>query len=351
MPDEYRTPTSDIVAETLNDRYYDAGLTEAIPNGLRIFNQYSGCVTDYLRTEETEWDAHLRIITGEPATYDRANENLTMLKLATAVHFAATPPPAPDYSTHITATVKTGEEYEGITPASQILSTLRNETHNILRTYEYRDLRQRIPTLELTNAGGAVPFQAEGQWDGYDFYFRYRGGTATLKIGTPEDVIGEPLWSASMEYGRYLDGTLDTEEFIYLFCTLARNLNKASYRYRFYDKNVGPDATSTRYRADGTTYQVNEEYTGWGLNPWDARRYAYARNKEYAQMYAEAAVEAAKKGAAEDAPNLFRNVALLDLTTDTIDNRVYPAVRPPFTVLSVPEPTTSFGRDTEDGEG
>jgi hypothetical protein len=73
----------------------------------------------------------------------------------------------------------------------------------------------------LDNYGGVLPFQATGTWFGYAFYFRYRGGHASLSIGESEEtVVRAPLWKARIPYGDTLGGVLDFHEFLELFATL-----------------------------------------------------------------------------------------------------------------------------------
>lgn len=81
------------------------------------------------------------------------------------------------------------------------------------------------PGATLRSHGGVIPFQAYGTWHGYEFYFRYRGGHASLRIGqTSETVVGRPYWSASVQHGDPYDGYMEFHEFLETFATLAAQL-------------------------------------------------------------------------------------------------------------------------------
>lgn len=86
--------------------------------------------------------------------------------------------------------------------------------------------------LEVDQAGGVAPYQAEGTLSGYPFYFRYRNGNATLSVGGA-DPVSEPYWKSTVAYGNPLDGSLTLKEFFYLFTLLASRLDIAKTRYKF----------------------------------------------------------------------------------------------------------------------
>jgi hypothetical protein len=97
------------------------------------------------------------------------------------------------------------------------------------------------PDATLTSYGGAIPFQAEGTWGPHAFYFRYRGGTATLRVGTSADsIVSDPLWQASTSYGDSMNGFLLFTEFLDLFATLSQQLERSPFLYWFSPSN--PDS-------------------------------------------------------------------------------------------------------------
>lgn len=109
---------------------------------------------------------------------------------------------------------------------------LANWAHYQRITHQTQEIVNAIPDLEIFNAGGAVPFQAYGSWEGNLFYFRYRHGRASLSIGG-EDPIGAPRWSAAVAYGDPMSGFLSLQEFYYLFYVLGEKLTDAPQPYVF----------------------------------------------------------------------------------------------------------------------
>lgn len=97
-------------------------------------------------------------------------------------------------------------------------------------------LIRRVPSLRLTQAGGMCPFQAEGTLDGHPFYFRYRGGGMTLRVGqkgATEADFFKPLYMSSMEYGDEYGGSLSPQEFEETFTTLVKELKRAPIFWDF----------------------------------------------------------------------------------------------------------------------
>jgi len=80
-----------------------------------------------------------------------------------------------------------------------------------------------FPGLIFETAGGAVPFQASGTYlYAADFYFRFRGDSASLVIGRPERHVP----ANNFRVGKYpvtgdnYAGSLDNDEFVALFTEL-----------------------------------------------------------------------------------------------------------------------------------
>jgi hypothetical protein len=72
----------------------------------------------------------------------------------------------------------------------------------------------------------ACPTQYEGTVeDGRIFYFRYRGGWASLGLGSTIDEAVTDRREVGVQHGDGLDGCLDEDEFRELFCELARMRN------------------------------------------------------------------------------------------------------------------------------
>lgn len=315
----YTVPTAAILQAGLADTIFHTKL-ESIQGGIRFFEPARGYVIDYFRAGEDTWNVQLWDILKKP--YPSLDGNEESLKLVTAVLFADDPSLQPDYCT--TTTIDISQIQMTGTPADLMFYALDAKEHEISREYKYQNLIALAPELVITNAGGACPFQMEGTLNGHDFYFRYRGGYASLKIGLT-DAIGEPYWSAGTEYGHYLDGDLNQDEVAYLFCLLATQLDKTPYRYIFYRTETGPEAVIEYEREDGTTFTLPDEYIGWGLTAEEARLDTCERNREMKERFGDD----------------YRQVSISpdDITTDTVDPRVYPAVTPVFTILRVPDAT------------
>ena len=180
--------------------------------------------------------------------------------------------------------------------------TITHEIRRISRqarmNRDTKPILDRIPNLEFESYGGMVPFQADGKWDGWPFYFRYRSGHVSLKLGYWKgegpnedsiDLTQAPYWASSQSYGDPLDGCLNMKEFISLFIELAANLEDGWFSYEF------------------------KEVDGEGSF------HAYGKTKEEA----------------------FRNLQTFSSTKGKVfspepimeDNRVFPSVRPDFLVL------------------
>jgi hypothetical protein len=96
------------------------------------------------------------------------------------------------------------------------------------------ELRRRLPGLDVDYMGGSAPFQVEGAWHGYAFYFRYRYDTVRLQVGAGAG--GQhPLWIAELTEAESagFHGALSVDEFTQLFLRLASQLQRAPFIYLF----------------------------------------------------------------------------------------------------------------------
>lgn len=138
------------------------------------------------------------------------------------------------------------------------------------------DLYRFIPGFSLEYYGGSCPVQAEGSLNGLRFYFRYRGGFASLKVGV--DAIGEPMYSASKEYGDELQGWATDGEFLDLFKELYLNLERSPFLWQF-------NATFIR-DIEGTLHKkgdVEKQYS-WGHTAEEAFEHFVNSGDRYAEM-------------------------------------------------------------------
>jgi len=182
----------------------------------------------------------------------------------------------------------------GLDAVSQLVSTDKEEARpqdlahfwddlifEAWRDVEREYMRRHVPGVELEQWGGCVPFQAEGAWDGYQFYFRYRGGWASLSIATQgDDPVETPGWRASTAYGDTWGGSLEFVEFVSLLCYLRSQLQRAPFHYDFPVLSK-PESVESEYllslnqvsawgHSPQEAYRAlasREHYNGWGIDP------------------------------------------------------------------------------------
>jgi hypothetical protein len=179
-----------------------------------------------------------------------------------------------------------------------VLSAIREAIYGARNDAQRTDIYARIPRLSIDSMGGMVPFQAFGQWDNYDFYFRYRHGYAQLNLGHMDDednnlVTSGTLWDAGEAYGDEYDGCLTLAEFISLFCSLFAKLEPSPFRYEF------DTVDGTGYPKGVWAYSVEEAQDLLAKHVTDREKYqSHPKN---------------------------------------LDDRVYPSVSPDFLVLPDPK--------------
>ena len=176
---------------------------------------------------------------------------------------------------------------------------------------KYVNISRRIPSLSLESAGGVCPFQADGTLDGYQFYFRYRNGSMTLRVGSNDgDLFFKPMYSASMEYGDEYGGSLSSEQFEEVFTTLVKELKKSDIFWEFagtftqdYLRNKAGDPSKM-----GAWGRTAEE--AWkALNERVSEDITAEQWQEYLRVYG------------------------LRFEPITVDDRTFPETDPDFTVL------------------
>ena len=138
-----------------------------------------------------------------------------------------------------------GEDGNGL--VTDFVGSMRECSREARRLCDEEELHRHAEGVELGTYGGAVPFQAEGTWNGYPFYFRYRNGSASLDIALPGDSpVLLAAWRATCMYGGPFDGFLEFREFCLLFCLLAQGLRKAPFPFQFKLLSAPPDCHSMR---------------------------------------------------------------------------------------------------------
>lgn len=216
----------------------------------------------------------------------------------------------------------------------------------------FRDLSARISGLLVESAGGVLPFQSEGTLHGLPYYFRYRGGYASLTVmaapaaGEEADLLC-PLYAAGTDYGDDYAGSLSREEFYSLMLTLVPQLTEAAFLWEFQGvkvtiedlSNPKPESLDVlverRHQpVSGSAPERNppdlrftatdapEVYRARGVTPADA----YARLRETSQWLV-------SKGWSEDAQRANAAAKAIDPTPVNTDTRTFPYPRPVFEVL------------------
>lgn len=96
---------------------------------------------------------------------------------------------------------------------------------------KYAFMSEYIPGIMFHTTGGVCPFQAEGVWENYEFYYRERGGVAELRlapIGTfPSH--SKAHWEASINVEEFREGN----GWISTFLTLWKNLQETETVWGF----------------------------------------------------------------------------------------------------------------------
>jgi len=82
-----------------------------------------------------------------------------------------------------------------------------------------------VPGVSFFSAGGACPVQAEGKYKDYNFYFRYRWGTASLSLSKEDPVANKDFYEVE-PVGDSLDGFLTKEEFVVIFSELLGRIDR-----------------------------------------------------------------------------------------------------------------------------
>ena len=173
--------------------------------------------------------------------------------------------------------IDTEEGYQAVS------SALHNIAFNATDRRDTEMIYARVPGLYIDGMGGSAPFQADGTWgEGFTWYFRYRHGYASLKVGWNESddqdkqygYLINPHWVAGVKYSDdEYDGSLEVPEFTKLFCRLAKELKSEPFAYEFKQLNPDPkgiipmpatirawDAKKARLELDGKPYPYNSPH-------------------------------------------------------------------------------------------
>lgn len=81
-----------------------------------------------------------------------------------------------------------------------------------------------VPGVIFTSAGGACPVQAEGTYKEFNFYFRFRWGTASLSI-SKDDAVMNSEHKATAIISDDMDGFMTKDEFLECFVRLLNEID------------------------------------------------------------------------------------------------------------------------------
>lgn len=232
--------------------------------GLRWYQPWDGVAVEILpRPDEVTWVTDWYTV---PATllveHDRVRDaSFAMSALRDAADTAVNSTQRP-FATEVFDT--TGQS------VVDFLRDIAFRKHEVLRVRLNADLNMYLDSVHVERYGGAFPFQAEGTWAGYQFYFRYRHSLASLQLApgnSADSAVAHPWWSASVEYGASDDdGEITLHEFVYLFTLLGARLAHSDYTYTF---GFAPHAHTVLQR-HLESHTINETILVQAANETDA---------------------------------------------------------------------------------
>lgn len=170
--------------------------------------------------------------------------------------------------------VESPEPEEPISPltANEVAEILKSNP-DALRTESWprlsasSELAEKIPGILIHNYGGFVPFQAEGVWGPYEWYYRERGGGSSLglaPIGTFPSATDSLYW-ASGEADEFQGSEGWIDRFLSHWVRLAPGPD--GYWFEGRKVNVFRDEAG---ELDFTVKEGPEELFGWGNSAEEA---------------------------------------------------------------------------------
>lgn len=136
---------------------------------------------------------------------------------------------------------------------------------------DFNWLKEFIPGIVIYSAGGILPFQAEGYLDGFNFYYRERGGVASLKLAnSKEDCydLASALYTAEIEVEEFREGF----GWFSTLMNLIEKLEKPPYRYEFQKNAIdyGADGNTPTRKLDENGEVIHSSFPGWGFTVEEA---------------------------------------------------------------------------------
>lgn len=136
---------------------------------------------------------------------------------------------------------------------------------------DFNWLKEFIPGIVIYSAGGITPFQAQGYLDGFNFYYRERGGVASLNLANSKKEcydLATALYTADIEVEEFREGF----GWFSTLMNLVEKLERTPYRYKFQKDSVdfGSNGTSFVKEFDENGEVVHDSTIGWGLTADEA---------------------------------------------------------------------------------
>jgi len=225
-------------------------------------------------------------------------------------------------------------------PAGRLGQAVYTDNWPWLERMDFLDLV--IPGIRFHSLGGFVPFEADGIWGPYEFYYRERHGRSELRLA--------PIATFPGLSGALYSAKADTPEFagttgwLNRFLSLWEKLSVAPFLYEFQARDV---SIRRNGESENAEFQLvfGEGFTdvaGWGLTPEEARQYAVSVVPFYEEQFG---------WTPELQEERFRAMEVAELPLNS-DDRVFPEVTPTFAVnwaaLVVPGELSRFTEEYRD---
>lgn len=193
-------------------------------------------------------------------------------------------------------------------------------------------LEAAIPGLKVHSLGGIAPFQADGIWGPYEWYYRERGGGAELRLAPIATFPGAQgtLYSAQAEAPEFAG----FEGWLRRFLQCWENLERSPFLYEFPAREV----YTTRQDEVLVNVVTGEDHLqpGWGHSPTDAWLNAAAYQPYMDEHF----------GWTRELQEERRELMEISREPANLDERAYPLEDPDFTVnwteLEVPDELKGF---------
>ena len=214
---------------------------------------------------------------------------------------------------------------------------------------EWEWLQQFVPDVIVYSAGGMCPFQAEGYIGDLNFYYRERGGYASLSLANSKEAsysLRDSLYSAEIEVEEFRPAS----EWIGTFLTLVERLEKPKFLYHFQSDAVDLEKLDKegimQNKHDENGDVIHETQLGWGYSVEEAfqeaaafemLRFLVMNRKKYDEKTGEY-VHDPERSWSEEKFNKFlmlKNIQPIVVEVEGTD-RAYPVPEPVFEV-KVPE--------------